>query len=247
MPTIERIEHVTVLNPVPVRNSSNATYVLDSSGRKWIRKTTDACDVLAEAISTLLCKVVDVPVPDGACLLAPEEGAKPFWLSQVIEGIVHWSGARAQMLVNPQALGSILAVDAVVGNYDRHNENLLLQPTPDPASLYLFGIDFARAWVGTAEHICDAGLALPPLHSLAPDIPMDLAEPGALKCAERLSNVDDAAIIRIVRSCCKFTSEARDQDIAAALYRRCQAAGELIPSYLQAIRDSRLQAPRDIE
>ena len=250
LPTIARVLDVTVVGPVPVRNSSNATYVLDGNGQRWIRKTTDPRDVLAEAISHLLCRLVAVPVPDGACLLpesigdgADEDGEtvkpSPSWLSAVIPSAVHWSGSRAQMLADPDALGGILAVDAIVGNFDRHNENMLLQPSPDPASLILYGIDFANSWVGTPDYIVQGALTLPSVAGLATDIPMDIAEPGAHKCAEKLSNLEEDVILGIVRSCCKFTFEPRHDDIAAAVSLRCKNARGLIQDYLQAIRASR--------
>lgn len=235
---IEHVRAVTAHGRVPVVNESNAEYALDGNGRRWVRKRVSPSGLLGESISYLLCRAVGAPVPESA-VFRTDDSPDVFWLSSYVDAAKHWEGSRSQALARPDDLGAILAVDAVVGNFDRHAGNILLRPDPDASSLAVFGIDFGNCWAGMPDTFREMGVLPPPFDNLAWGIPLDMIENGALDCAARLSKIDESAAKDIVSVACRLAREFRSEEIVPSLAIRCGNASTIVRSYLQAIREVR--------
>lgn len=116
------------------------------------------------------------------------------WLSEYLPHVAHWAPARAQALTNPDDLGAIIALDAILGNWDRHARNLLLVPQPSAEQLRVYSIDIANAWIGTPADIAARGLESPGVEKLAPGIPVDMIRDGAEKLAEKAAKLDPSLL-----------------------------------------------------
>jgi hypothetical protein len=232
--TIQRIRDLASSGVVPIANSSHAEYVTDSSGQQWIRKHIDSNEFLAEATSFLLCVEIGAPVPHGA-YFRDSDRAEPKWLSKKIPDVVQWSKGRAQCLVNPADLGTILAVDAIVGNWDRNQRNLLLQPEPTADRLRVYGIDFADSTIGHPKDFREMGLQPPPIDALVRGIPVDMIRGGAMKSASKLQKVADSVLRRIVLGSCAIVAQRDSDIIAEALVSRCADATSVVREHLARI------------
>lgn len=233
---VERLRDIAAEIWVPMPNSSEATYGRSGDGRLWIRKVVTATDILSEAIGYLLCHELDLPAPSCAYYRASDDDDdEPEWLSGYVAAAVHWTPDRPQALANPGDLGGILAVDAVIGNFDRNPKNLLLVGN-SADSLQIHAIDFANSWVGTPRDFAARQLTTPPIDNLVVGVPVDMIQDGALASASAMSKIDETVIRAIVDSGCDIARERERDTLTAALLARCAAAERVVNDYLQTIR-----------
>lgn len=233
---IERIHELTDGPQVPVQNSSEATYCIDPSGRKWVRKRAELTgfnEIIAECIASLLAAALKLPVPCGA---VADFGPEPAWLSEVVPHVAHWSEGRGHFMVNGNGLGGVLALDAVLMNADRHAGNILLQPDPDELHLSAWGIDFGDALVGwPSDYASLSAAALPGLNNLARGLPVALISAGARDAARKMSGLSAAMIREFVSDACELAREPAVESLARAVVARCGDAVALVDRYLMEL------------
>jgi hypothetical protein len=229
---IIRVTSVVVGGLVPVDNSSDAAYASDADGRQWVRKAIQGNELLAEAVGWLLSKSLDVPVPDAAIV---GTGLETAWLSQHISSTTHWSPKHAQRMSDPDRLGAIIALDAILGNFDRNAGNLLFRST-DSDLVDVFSIDLAGCWSGSPKDFGDRGLSVPSVDEIklrhARGIPIDMIRESALVTAQKASELGDRPIIESVDEACHIALEPERIRLQETLIRRCSASEELVSKYL---------------
>jgi len=242
-PNLWGIEHVSLLEsyePVPVDNSSDATYARDTAGRLWVRKpvvNTGCSGILAEAIGLLLGRELGVPMPEAG---VHGEGNEASWLSLVIKPVTHWQPQRRHFVQNMDGLGRALALDALLMNADRHGGNILLQPNPSAVELRAWCIDMGNAGVGYPVPFAEAVEAgeVPDTRNLAKDIPdiVDLLEDGARLAAQGAEKLSATRLQLMVSEACDVAKEPQDQVLFDALKKRLKDAQKIVEAYLAKVR-----------
>lgn len=127
---------------VPVRHTNFATYAIDESGTRWIRKREPNIgyqELLAESLAWLVGTELGVPLPRSA-VHTDEEGNRS-WLSEQIDHVVHWNPELTNVIENPAGMGAMIALDAILLNPDRHQGNILLQPIGNRGRWHVWAID----------------------------------------------------------------------------------------------------------
>lgn len=193
---IERITRLGGTRPIPVSNSSEAKWVQDASGRRWVIKT---------------------------------------WMSEVVPNVVHWRPRYAHVLTNVPQFGAMLALDAITHNEDRHLGNILLQPDPDEVHLRACAIDSGSALIGWSDFHA-IGLAVPSPRNLAPGIPVDLLEAGALAAAARAAALEPSEILALVSESCEIARDLGKLALDKALSERLAQAPVLVAAYLEKLK-----------
>ncbi|HYH96248.1 hypothetical protein [Hyalangium sp.] len=232
---IERVEGLVDFERVPVMTASEPTYAMDSSGRKWIRKSvlhTVHEPLLAEALGWLLARALGVRTPDGAI---GGEGDGLSWLSLRVDGVTHWHPSSIHFIKNAKELGRMLVLDVVILNEDRHEGNILLQPNPDQYNLVAWAIDTGGALIGFPESFAQAGMALPSIAKLARGIPVELVADEARATALQATTFSPYLLRRFVEEACQIAGEPKDGILLEALSARMKGAPDLTEKYLQSI------------
>ncbi len=218
-----------------VPHGADATGAVDNSGRRWVRKREENVGyqgLLAEALSWLLARRLGAPVPDGAVCLDPGQRS---WLSAWVADSVHWRAESAEYFVNPDGLGSVLALDALVHNGDRHSGNLLLEPRRE-GILWIWAIDFGNALVGHASDLAAAGLECPSPRNIARGLPIRRCEPGAMAAAVHVAALPHDLVASDVAAACAVANADSDAaEITRALARRFAHAEDLVQRYLSLV------------
>jgi hypothetical protein len=222
---------------VPVPHTGRARYSIDEAGRRWVRKLEEniGCEeLLAEAISWLLARRLDVPVPAAAYHGGPGELS---WLSGLISPVVHWDSAHAPKVTNLDGLGAVLALDALVQNPDRHAGNLLVQPI-DAVTVKVWAIDHGQALVGWPEDFKEKANEIPGVRNLLRGLPIDLLEEPAANAARKAAKLSRSEIMSMVRGACLLSKETKADMIGETLSARCVDAEGLVATYVKNIREA---------
>jgi hypothetical protein len=230
--SIPRLVGVELRDHIPVPNQSGARYGLTPDLRRWVVKHKLPSEgLLAEALGWLLSETLGVPVAAAGIFML--DGA-PGWASGWVEPATHWSGARLESLENPEGLGAILALDAIIGNPDRHAANLLLQTVEPDLKHRVISIDLGNAWIGDPARFAARDLEThdPELFAPPADIPLALVRPGALLAVALAEGVSLAALTDYVREACDIAGSSDYALLTQALHRRLKAARELVENYL---------------
>jgi hypothetical protein len=234
--TIPRVGEVLDLGKVPVQNSSEAVYAVDSTGRRWVRKRVSEMGheaLLAEALGWLLSRHLSVPTPDAAL---SGEGAAASWLSSALPLVKHWSETERDRVRNIRAIGRVLALDAVLMNGDRHAGNILLSPLKKGGRMTAWAIDFDHALVGwPGDYAAVSVDELPSLRNLARGLPVAYMRPGARQAAREARLLDGGILARYVAEACEIAGEPSGDALLTALQARLDRAIELTDRYLAAI------------
>jgi len=236
VPTVVELEDV---GGVPVRHTNNAVYSIDERGRKWVRKReTDmgSEEFLGELLGWLLGNAIGAPLPGGAIHLGPDGVYS--WLSESINGVVHWDPSLANSILNPEGLGALLALDAIILNPDRHAGNILLQFQADGDSCKVWGIDQGMAHIAYPNEITGSEDELPHCRNVARGIPIDLVSEGTVAAATRAAQLEPSRIRGMVHLACVWAREPKADVIAQMLISRCAQAETLLRVYLEQLRQS---------
>lgn len=195
-------------------------------------------ELLAEALGWLLSGSLSVPTPSSA--LYVEEG-QTSWLSAFVEPMDHWSPVCAQRLADPDELARIMALDAIIGNWDRHEGNILAQPEDSADRLRLFSIDLGWSWIGSPK-IEQRGISSPAdvnppgLNGLIDGIPVDVLRDAAGACANEALHLDQRLLAEYVQEACQIARQPSWQSqIEKALVLRCRNAPGIVRAHLDSI------------
>lgn|GEM_PF-3867943 len=133
------------LGLVPVPNRSRALFMADTTtGRQFVvKREQDETDVRAESIGWFLSKALAIRVPEAALVTGKSVG----WASEVLKDCSAWQPDDATQC-DPDDLANVFVLDAVVGNGDRHGENVLVYDPGEGALLQVWSIDLGNAWLG---------------------------------------------------------------------------------------------------
>lgn len=230
---IERVSGVVPGPDVPIVASCDARWVRDAKHRSWVMKPDLTADqILAEAASFLLGQRLGVRQPAGAFL---KEDDRLNWLSERIRGASeHWQLEHRDGIANPDEVGSMLALDALVLNEDRHERNIMVVRL-DEARYEIWAIDNAAARVGVPRLYCAAELAAPNPSLHARGLPVELLHGYALKAADRAQSLPWDEVRAIVVEACSLVGESKSDDLTDAVFMRCQHAGRIVGEYVELL------------
>jgi hypothetical protein len=226
---IQRLSSIEELDQVPVPCSSRVVFVLDSLGRRWVQKDVTAFGLLGESLGWRLSGLLNVPTPEAGVASSRNDR----WLLRAIEPAQAWNLTRAQNLRSSDTLGAIIGFDAIIGNEERHAENILFTPVPGPGSLLdVFSIDLEASWLGSPNILRVKDVDVPGLGVLIEDIPYDLVRDGARALASRAETIDQEQLADAVREACQVSLVDDGEAILRCVLRRCHSAGNIVGQYL---------------
>ncbi|MGC4063144.1 MAG: hypothetical protein QM784_00540 [Polyangiaceae bacterium] len=100
--------------------------------------------------------MLEVQTPPGAVVVHDENAVG--WASLAMENVMGWTPEEAD-LCNQSDIAGIFVLDSVIGNSDRHSDNVLVAD-PDDNPKRVYSIDVANAWLGDPEGFLGHGLDL---------------------------------------------------------------------------------------
>lgn len=109
-------------------------------GHFWACKQVDQYQLFSECLGYRLAEVFDVHTPGFAVSL----GANNFWLSSLVDPASHCDPSRADEITNYPSIGRLLILDLVIGAFDRHERNLLIDREKDVRA---WAIDFEKSYL----------------------------------------------------------------------------------------------------
>lgn len=207
--------------------------VSDPSGRWWVLKPLQPRGILAESVGGLLGRLVGVEVPEFAVF---DEDDRRGWLSAMVLEPHHWDRSRVGNLANPEGIGRMLALDAIIHNEDRNTENFIFEMQEGGASFRCWAIDMESALVGMPRAFSSKGTKPPRPHAL----PFDFTLLEAMRDAAREAALTAAhapeAVIRELVDIAMDTAGTMDRDVlGSALLARCRQAPQIVKDYLTLI------------
>lgn len=140
---------------VPVANRSNALFMLDTrNGDQYVvKRGIHSTDLVAEAVGWLLSRELSVRTPEAAFVTGERAG----WASRLVDAAMNWAPDDAG-LCDPVDVARIFVLDALVGNTDRHNDNVLVFDVGGDAPLWVYSIDLGNSRIGHPEGFAELGL-----------------------------------------------------------------------------------------
>jgi hypothetical protein len=209
----------------------------DETGRLWIRKrelVTGVEVIAAEIIGWQVARFLDAPVPDAGLYRNPDEQHSASFLSAAIQPALHWDMDKSSFIDNIEDLGSVIAMDAIILNEDRHVGNLLLEPDPDELHLRLWSIDAGNALIGWPADFMERADDVPaPRRGLI--LPVERIRERAMEIAARAATIRTSRLERMVNEACSFTGSYEPERIIEVLEARCRGAPELVSRYLSSL------------
>lgn len=233
---IERVKSaVTSRGAVRVEHGANADYVVDRQGREWVRKqeleTGFQC-LMAEAFGALFAAEMAIPVPDSAVQIHRNERA---WLSGLLHDVTHWDPAKLPFIENLDSLGSMLALDALLLNEDRHRGNILLQSVADESEvLRIWSIDMGNALVGWPTDFLSSRDRIPDPSNLARGIPFARLVDPAMEAAH--TAISRTTIREYSQESCDLVHETTVDEYTEVLYSRFRDAASIVSRYLATLK-----------
>lgn len=216
---------------VPVACSAEVRYAASAGGDRWVAKRCGGSDVVAEACGWLLARALDVPVV--ARVAISSDGEDLWWLGALVANAGHFTELTAQQITNPEALGRVVVLDALLGNEDRHGGNLLVEHTAGGSRV--LAIDFAGSWAGSPSTFVGRGEQSPSMARVAPGISRGLVTTSADDCAARAEALPSAVISGVAFEACRVARYGRAQDLEDALAFRFARARVILPSALSSL------------
>lgn len=222
---------------VRVKHGANADYVLDSSGREWVRKKEEETGfngLLAEAFGGLMAHELGVPCPDFA---VHESAQGSSWLSGLLRDVTHWDVAKLPFVGNFEELGPMLTLDAILINEDRHRGNILLQSVGDKEEeLRAWSIDLGNAIVGWPHDFLDAEERVADPRNHAKGLPISRMEDAAMEAAHFAQTIPIERIGEYAQEACGLVRESTVEEYTNVLYLRCSNAVQLVSRYIARLK-----------
>lgn len=224
-----------LLDLVQTTNTSNA-WRGDIGGQTYVVKEQTLNEMVGEAVGCLLGRAMGLNVPLG---LTWSDGGLDYWLSPEVPAAMHWTSSQLPFLANKEHLGGMLVLDAIIGNWDRHSRNVLLQHRSDGTVVPWF-IDHADSLAGHFEDLQSAGLNLPEKMLVPEDFPHDGLASSAGKYASDVA-ASRWRIESAVSAALESVPSLRDDErakIREGVLARSADAVQLTTAYLSKIRSS---------
>lgn len=237
-PRFRRVEVVGVA-PMELPGTTKPRVVIDSEGVLWVQKALPAGPFFAELLVGVLGLELRVPIPEMGY-------ATSGFLSRYHQG-GHWETMLEHSIVNIDGIGAALALDAIVGNPDRHAQNILLAPTgkmrDDDPELHAWCIDHEGCWLANPM-VMTSVLTGDPERSILcrrqpSDLPIERLESAALRAATDASKMSDTGVSWLTTDAAQTAGvDASHRDLAHELLRsRCRAAPRIVQQYIADLRN----------
>lgn len=153
------------------------------------------------------------------------------WLSSYIEFANHWTQNQLDDLDNPEDLGSMLVLDAIIYNEDRNPDNIIFQPLDDSDTFHFWAIDMESALVSRPREFASKGLKWPSTYALPTDISLRSLERSIDEGIRRAEQIAEVTLQTIVEAA-TAASNTRDGNVLfEALKIRCRGAREIVENY----------------
>lgn len=231
---IARVDWLDDGAEVPVYNTSSVNYARDRTGRLWVRKRQSRAGrqvLLAEAVCWLLARRLDVPQPEVAFFDGADD---PSWLSECVPEALGWRAELLPRIRNIAALGSMLALDAIALNADRHEENILLRPATG-GDFDAIVIDNGNAEVGWPDGFERHADEVPDPKFLVRGLPLQSLLVTALAAAARAAALSHDELLADVREAASLVGVRQVDALARTLHDRCKKAPSLVTLYIGRI------------
>jgi len=216
-----------------LRGAHHPYLVRDAAQRWWVRKPLPARGILAESVGGLLGRLLGVEVPE---LAISGDDDRCGWLSAFVRDAHHWDRSRMGALANPEGLGRMLALDAIIHNEDRNTENFIFESLDEPERFWCWAIDMESALVGMPRALASKGLAAPRPHALPADFAIvDGMVETARAAAELARDADDGLIREIVDVAMDAAGTLDREVLSEVLLARCRHAPRIVEDYLARI------------
>jgi hypothetical protein len=216
-----------------LRGAHHPYLVRDALQRWWVLKPLPARGILAESVGGLLGRMLGVDVPELAIF---DDGDRRGWLSAFVHDAHHWDRSRVGALANPEGLGRMLALDAIIYNEDRNPENFIFEPQDEPESFRCWAIDMESALVGMPRALASKGHAAPRPYALPLDfVLVDGMREAARAAAEVARGASDGAIHEIVGIAMDTAGTLDREVLTDGLSMRCRHAPQIVEDYLGRI------------
>lgn len=227
------------VSSIALRGATRPTVQVGGDGRLWVAKRLMPARIRGEVVGFRLGCELGVPVPEIA-LGPPGSG---LCLSHYKEAPEHWSIEVLPAVSDYEALGRMLALDAIIGNEDRNARNILFQPleeTHDGATYELWCIDHEDVLANNPGRLEGLEERAPRPGSLPADFPLDCTiEASASGAAQMAMRIADSAILAIAADACRPSQGSGSSGLADALRVRCDNAEAIVADYLHALRERR--------
>lgn len=153
------------LRKIRVLNTSEATLDRTTDGILWVSKNLAGYnEFAAEALAYTVGRALGVRIPESRYKLMDDGSAQ--WLSRYVDAAGHWRAELVPQLEDLRDLARIVVLDSIIGNNDRHANNLVLEHLR--SGIRLHAIDHEGAHVGTVADLESLGVAPhspPPNHA----------------------------------------------------------------------------------
>lgn len=220
----------------PLDTSASPRFVKTiTDNRDWLLKLDEDSgpqEIVAEAVCWLLGREFGVKLPNAAIFA---NGSRRGWMSELVPAIQNWSPEFRDQIINLDEVGRMLALDAIVGNPDRHGGNILVEFQPDEAHIQLWAIDHGNAVIADSIQFRQLGLGAPMPHCDTPNLPYEVLCMPAMSAANEM-RVCDGSLLR------KYTLEAwacidkmPPAGVVDLLIERCKVAPEIVGRYLEVL------------
>lgn len=145
---LERLaeKEFTPFQKVPVNNRSGAQFALHApSGRRFVIKGAQTPeDIRGEAVGWVLSRALEVKTPAAAVMV---ESKRLGWASELVPDALPWRAAEASQC-SVEDIANIFVLDAIIGNVDRHDDNVLVVDRGGAVPYEVISIDLANSWLG---------------------------------------------------------------------------------------------------
>jgi hypothetical protein len=222
-------------------NQSGAYFALEiGTPNQFVVKHRDVhvSDIVAEATGWLLSRALGVLTPDAAVVMS-DDGAIG-WASKKIEYALGWHPDDAD-LCSQNNIAGIFVLDAIIGNPDRHKDNVLVVDRSDDQPKEVYSIDLALSWLGYPEEFPGQGLNI---CEIAPKgylqgSSRDLVEENASfyieKCRRIAENGQDLeGIAYIANTWTGLLNSQQQAMLASSLRARLSQADTILEAFLDA-------------
>lgn len=211
-----------------------------ADGSCWIARRYGASSTagfLADVVAHALANAVGAAVPE---FRLGNDGEATYFLSRKLEFVRDWDDGDASLCANPSQVTTILALDALVLNDDRHVGNIMVEQRGVRGDVHVWGIDFdGSLLLDRLELEACVGAALPStVHVGRP--PESFA---SLASAEHVSHIAEALALvplEAVRSWLEqldatFDLEQATASLSEPIWRRLQNADMIVRDYLESL------------
>ncbi len=221
----------------PLSTSASPRWVKTVDDKRWLLKRMEDSgpeEIIAEALAWRLGEALDLLIPTCALLI---DGKHRGWLSSCLKDVDHWHPEARGRISNPDQVAGMLVLDAILGNSDRHQANLLVEWSADESSVRVWAIDHGAAQVADSVLFRQLGLDPPRPHRQSPQLPYRALASRARTAALRLQAMDAATLREMAEEAWSLVDQRPPAQTLDLLIQRCKLAVQIVEEYLNFFGD----------